>query len=59
MATGGVAGVVFVVVGVSVDVGRERREWGTSSLMVVWGGGHGVMVDVDVTVMFNIHHVMC
>ena len=42
-------------------MGRERREWGASSslMVVVWGGGRGVMVDVDVTVMFNIHHVMC
>ena len=47
MATGGVAGVVFVVVGFSVDsigvVGRERREGGasSSSMVVVWGGGRG------------------
>ena len=49
MATGGVASVVFVVVGVGVDgmvLWEEREE-------------SGVMVDVDVTVMFNIHHVMC
>ena len=38
MATGGVAGVVFVVVGVGVDgmgLWEERREWGMLSLMVV------------------------
>ena len=46
MVTGGVAGVVFVVVGVGIGgigvVGRERREGGasSSSMVVVWGGGH-------------------
>jgi hypothetical protein len=51
VATGGVASVVFVVVGVSVDgMGswEERGEWGvsSSSMVMVWGGGRGVMVDV-------------
>ena len=39
-------------------MGRERREWGASSLLmvVVWGGGRGVMVDVDV---IDVQHSSC